>query len=98
MIKNREIILKTFLFLFALLINQYYGNRGLFPHDSASHFDTGYRVLFGDYPIKDYWIISGFIIDYMQSLIFYLFGVNWQTYVLHASLFNGILTISLFFL
>ena len=68
-----------------------------FPHDSASHFDAGKRILLGEHPIKDYWIISGFIIDYIQSFFFLLLGTSWQNYVLHASILNGLLTLSIFF-
>lgn len=85
------------IFLFAFIINQIYGNRGLFPHDSASHFDNGFRILNGQHPVKDFWIISGFIVDYIQSLLFFIFGTNWQIYVAHASLFNSCLTIFLLF-
>jgi hypothetical protein len=85
------------LFLFALLINQYYGNRGIFPVDSFAHFDSGFRILLGEYPFKDYWAVSGPFIDYSQAFFFYLFGVNWQSYLLHASLINALLTLITFF-
>ena len=85
------------IFIFAFIINQISGNRGLFPLDSASHFDNGYRILSGQHPVKDYWIISGFIIDYLQSFLFLLFGTNWQVYVAHASLFNGLLAVLVLF-
>ena len=91
---RKENLLIVFLFLFSILINQHYGNRGLFPLDSFSHFDTGYKILLGEYPFKDYWVVSGPIIDYIQAGFFYLFGLNWQSYVFHASLFNAILSIS----
>jgi len=93
--KNK--ILTLVLFLFSLLINQYYGNKGIFPVDSFAHFDTGYRILLGEYPFKDYWIVSGPFVDYLQSIFFYLFGVNWQSYVFHASLLNAILSVATFF-
>tara|TARA_Y100000590_G_scaffold190116_1_gene216387 strand:- start:565 stop:2142 length:1578 start_codon:yes stop_codon:yes gene_type:complete len=92
----KEKILIFFLFIFSLLINQYYGNKGVFPLDSFSHFDPGYRILIGEYPFRDYWIIEGLIIDYLQSIFFYIFGVNWQSYILHASLINVILSIATF--
>ena len=91
---NKENLFIVFLLLFSLLINQYYGNRGVFPVDSFSHFDVGFRILLGEYPFKDYWAVSGPFIDYLQAVFFYLFGVNWQSYVLHASLVNVILTIT----
>ena len=85
------------LFLFSLLINQYYGNKGIFPVDSFAHFDSGFRILLGEYPFKDYWVVSGPFIDYLQAIFFYILGVNWQTYVFHASLINALLSIATFF-
>ena len=79
-------------FLFSFSINQYFGNRGVFPIDSFSHFDLGFRVLNGEHPFKDYWLVSGPIVDYLQGLIFLIFDVNWQTYLLNASILNGILS------
>ena len=93
---SKEKIFILILFLFSLLINQYYGNKGIFPLDSFSHFDTGYRILLGEHPFKDYWIVSGPLIDYLQAIIFYFFGVSWQTYVLHGSLKNVLASIATF--
>ena len=36
-LKYKEKILIFFLILFSLLINQYYGNKGIFPLDSFAH-------------------------------------------------------------
>jgi len=93
---SKEKIFITVLILFSLLINQYYGNKGIFPVDSFAHFDAGFRILLGEYPFKDYWIVSGPFVDYVQAIFFYLFGVNWQSYVLHASLINVVLSVATF--
>ena len=93
---NKENLFIVLLLLFSLSINQYYGNRGIFPTDSFSHFDTGFRILLGEHPFRDYWIVSGPFVDYIQAFIFYLLGVSWQTYVFHASIINAILTILTF--
>ncbi len=93
---NRDIFVIPFLFIFGIIINQYYGNQGVFPHDSFAHFETGYRIISGEHPFKNYWIISGPLVDYIQSLFFLILGVNFQSYVIHASIFNGILTIFVF--
>ena len=85
---HKEKILIFFLIFFSLLINQYYGNKGLFPLDSFSHFDSGFRILLGEYPFRDYWIVSGPLLDYIQAFFFYVFGANWQSYVLHLSLIH----------
>jgi len=96
-INIKESVLIFTILIFSLLINQYYGNKGIFPIDSFGHFDSGFRILLGEYPFKDYWIISGPAIDYLQSLFFYFFGVNWQIYVLHASIINALITLATFF-
>ena len=93
--KNKIFIL--FLFFFSIIINQHYGNRGAFPMDSFHFFDSGYRVLNGEVPFIDYWLVKGPLLDYIQAVFFYIFGVNWQSYVLHASLINALITISTFF-
>ncbi len=95
---SQENLLPIFLFIFAIAINQFSGNRGVFPADSFSHFDIGFRILLGDHPFKDYWAVSGPFIDYIQGFIFYILGVNWQTYILNASLLNGILTLTIYYL
>ena len=89
--------LVVFIFLFSIFICHFSGNRGVFPIDSFSHFDSGFRILNGEHPFKDYWLVSGFFVDYLQSLIFFLFGINWQTYILNASLLNGFVTILIYF-
>ena len=93
---SQEKIFIGILILFSLLINQYYGNKGIFPVDSFAHLDTGCRILLGDNPFKDYWIVSGPFVDYVQAIFFYIFGVNWQSYILHASLINVILSVATF--
>ena len=95
-LKYEEKILIFFLILFSLLINQYYGNKGIFPLDSFAHFDAGFGILLGEYPFRDYWIISGPFLDYFQSFFFYIFGINWQSYVLHASFVNVLLVLGTF--
>ena len=84
------------LFVFSIAINQYYGNKGAFPMDSFHFFDSGYKVLNGETPFIDYWLVKGPLLDYVQAIFFYFFGVSWQSYVLHASLINAILTIFTF--
>ena len=86
------------IFFSGLLFCHYTGNRGVYPIDSFSHFDSGFRILKGDHPFKDYWVVSGPIIDYLQSIFFFLFGINWQSYVFHASFINGLLTLLTFYL
>ena len=94
---KKENLLAIILFFFSVFINQYYASKGVSPHDSFSHFDSGYRILQGEYPFNSNWIISGPLVDYIQSIFFYLFGTSWKSYVFHASFFNGIVTLATFF-
>ncbi len=82
----------------AVIINRYYGNLGLFPHDSLSHFESGFRITKGFHPFKDFWIVSGPFVDYSQAFIFKVFGISWNSYILHASLFNALISCLTFFI
>ena len=93
--------LKLFLYIliaiFAFYVNYFYANKGLFPIDSFSFFDSGYNVANGKHPIKDFWVISGILIDYIQAVFFYIFGFNWNAYVFHASTFNAGISLLFFY-
>ena len=79
------------------MINYYYANLGVFPIDTFSYFDTGFNILKGKHPFKDTWVTVGPLLDYLQAGFFKLFGVNWFSYVLHASVFNILITLGIFF-
>ena len=96
-INNKKVIFIFFLFFFSIFFNQYYGHIGIFPVDSFTIFNSGYDVLNGRYPFKDYWTTTGFFLDIIQSFFFKIFGVSWSSYVLHASFFNAIIAISTFY-
>jgi hypothetical protein len=82
------------LILISFFINFYVGSQGVFPVDTFIHYDSGFRILLGENPVKDYWIVHGFIIDYIQAIFFKVFGNNWYAYIIHSSLFNLIITLS----
>ena len=92
-----NIIFFIALSLFSVSINIYHGNIGVFPIDTFAYFDTAYSILLDKHPFKDIWITTGPFVDYMQALFFKLFGVNWSSYLLHASFFNFLITITIFF-
>ena len=87
----------TFLILISFFVNSYYANLGVFPLDTFLHFDSAYRILNGESPIKDYWVVHGIFIDYLQAFLFRLFGLNWNIYVMHASLFNLMICVFTYF-
>ncbi len=84
-----HILLIIFSFGFVL----FYGFKGVYPIDSFIIFNSAYNVLNGIHPFKDYWSISGPILDYIQALFFIIFGLNWSSYVIH-SFFINILIVS----
>ena len=94
--KKIKFIQYLLLTVFSFYINYYFANKGLYPIDTFTFFDTGYLVTQGYHPIKDFWAISGLVADYLQGLLFLLLGYNWNAYIFHASLLNA--TLSIFFL
>ena len=95
--KHNKVLYLLILFFFSTSINQYYGNLGLCPIDSFWFFNSGYDILNGHYPFKDYWTIAGPFISYTQAFFFKIFGVSWFSYVFHASIFNFLISISTFY-
>ena len=94
--KKNSIIQKNFFYLLILIIISfsftcYSGYRGVYPIDSFIIFDSGYKVLNNIHPFKDYWSITGPLLDYLQS-IFFLIDTSWFTYVLHAASMNILVT------
>ena len=95
--KRLNIIYFIFIFIFSILINQYYGNKGICAIDSFVYFNSSYDSLNGFYPFKDYWSITGPFITFVQMFFFKIFGTSWFSYVFHASFINFILAISVFY-
>ena len=94
---SQKKIFITILILFSILVNQYYGNRGAFPIDSFFGFDAAFNIVAGNHPFRDYWLITGPFVDYIQSFFFLIFGINWTSYVLHASILNMMLVLFSFY-
>lgn len=92
--KYYNICIYIFLIILSFSLNFYVASNGVFPVDTFIHYDNGYRILLGEAPVKDYWIVHGFIIDYIQAFFFKIFGNNWNSYLIHSSIFNVIVTIS----
>ena len=82
--------------IFSFSINWNYAKFGVFPMDTFLHYDSSYRVLNGEIPIRDYWIVSGLFVDFLQAFFFQIFGINWYAYILHSSLLNLIISVLTF--
>ena len=92
---NKNIYL-TFLFIFAFVFNFYVACQGVLPIDTFLHYDSAARILEGSVPIRDYWVVHGISLDYIQALFFLIFGKNWVSYIFHSSIFNALISISTF--
>ena len=82
--------------LISFFVNFYFGHQGLMPLDDLQNFNSGHRILKGDFPFRDYYSITGPILDIWQSIVYKIFGLNWQSLIIHASLLNCIYSISVF--
>ena len=98
-IKNNNLnnfIYFSLVFVYSILINQYFGNMGLHELDSTIGLGNGHRLTQQQVPFKDYWVTSGLLTDLIQAFFFKSLGLNWQVYVLHASIFNCLFSCSIF--
>ncbi len=85
---NVNFLYLTLIFLFSFSINFYYAKLGSFPVDTFFHYGSAYNILKNEIPIKDFWIVSGLIVDIFQYSFFKILGVNWFAYTVHSSIFN----------
>ena len=83
--------------VFSVSINQYFANKGVFPIDNFLIFDAAFNITSGNHPFKDYWLITGPFLDYIQSVFFLIFGINWFSYFFHASLINIVFALYSFY-
>lgn len=92
-IKKDNFYLGLIIFIIGFGFNFYYANLGVFPVDSFLHYDSGFKFIANELPLRDYWIVHGLSLDIIQYFFFKIFGVNWVSYLLHSSIFNGVLAL-----
>ena len=80
------------LFSISFFVNHWVGSRGLFPIDTFVHFDSAVRILHNELPIRDFWIVHGLVVDFIQAFLFKIFGLN-RTLIVSKLLF--LLTVKL---
>jgi hypothetical protein len=90
---NKNILSFLIISIIAFTLNFYYANLGVFPIDTFLHYDSAYKILNNEFPIRDYWIVSGIFVDFLQSFFFLIFGVNWKAYIIHSSVINLLVSI-----
>ena len=76
--------------VYAFIVNWVSGNTGVMAIDTFGFFDTGFSILKNKLPIRDFWIFTGLVVDYLQALFFLLFGLSWKSYILHSSFINDL--------
>ncbi len=96
-IEKKKFISILILSIISFSVNFHYASYGVLPIDTFAFFDTGFRIIHGEIPFNDYWTISGPFIDLLQSFYFFIFGVNWTTYILNGSITNLAITLALFY-
>ena len=93
---NLNYLLVLLLIIYAFLINWISANIGVLPIDTFAFFDTGFNILNNKLPLKDFWIFTGLFVDYLQALFFLIFGLSWNSYVLHACFINILVSLSFY--
>ena len=96
MLIKDNIYILTIIF-FSFIINWFSANTGILHIDTFGFFDTGYNILNGQLPVRDYWAYTGLTVDYFQSFFFLIFGNNWNSYVIHGSIINVLATIIFYY-
>ena len=94
---NTKFIYLILISFYSFFINFYYADFGVFPIDTFLHYDAGYRILKNELPVKDFWIVTGFLVDFLQAFFFKVFGVSWISYKIHSSIFNLVISIFSFY-
>lgn len=84
------------LIIFSFSVNFYYSSFGIEPVDSFVLFNGGFKVFNGLIPFKDYWLVTGPLMDYLNAFFFKIFDVSWKSYIIHSSLTNSLITILIF--
>ena len=97
-ISNKFFSLNIYLVLivFSFSINFYFASYGVEPMDSFVLFNGGFKVLNGLIPFKDYWLVTGPLMDYLNALFFGIFEVSWRSYIIHSSLANCLISILIY--
>ncbi|TGK10526.1 hypothetical protein EHO58_00665 [Leptospira selangorensis] len=86
-----NILIPCFILIFGFFYNLYFALIGFQPLDGSIVFDGGWRILNGQIPFKDFSAPAGTTPSLIQAFFFSIFGVNWISYLIHSSLFNGLL-------
>ena len=93
----KELPIAFGIIIYAFYINWLSGNIGIMPIDTFGFLDTGFSILKNRLPIRDFWIFTGLLVDYMESFFLLVFGNKWSSHLIHASFMNIIASLSVYF-
>ena len=93
----RETTILIAISIYAFYINWLSGNIGVLPIDSFGFFDSGHSILNGKLPIRDFWIFTGLLVDYMEAVFLLMFGNNWNSHLYHSSFMNTLAVITFYY-
>lgn len=96
-IEFKELPIIIGIIIYAYFINWFSGNIGIIPIDSFGFLDTGHSILKNKLPIRDFWIFTGLLVDYMEAFFLFVFGNNWNSHLTHASFMNIVGSLSVYF-
>jgi len=96
--KVTEALYVFIILIFVIVSSWYFGFVNINPIDNFTNYNSGYLLLNGNIPFKDYWVTTGPLLDFLQFLLFKINGINWGSYVLHALILNSLFTIILYFI
>ena len=66
----RETLTLLLIASYAFYVTWISGNIGVIPIDSFGFLDTGHSILNGKLPIRDFWIFTGLLVDYMGAFFY----------------------------
>ena len=92
-----EILIIFGISIYAFFVNWMSGNIGIIPIDSFGFLDPGHSILHGKLPIRDFWIFTGLLVDYMEAFFLLIFGNNWNSHLIHASSMNILIALVFYF-
>ena len=92
-----EILIIFGISIYAFFVNWMSGNIGIIPIDSFGFLDPGHSILHGKLPIRDFWIFTGLLVDYMEAFFLLIFGNNWNSHLIHASSMNILIVLVFYF-
>ena len=94
---TRELPILIGILIYAFYVNWFSGNIGVIPIDSFGFLDTGHSILLGKLPIRDFWIFTGLLVDYMEAVFLSIFGNNWNSHLIHSSFMNALVVLVFYF-